>query len=239
MQQLTQLYKEFFGQEPAKVKRLSGAGSNRQYFRLWHSLGPDAGSVIGVIGENQKENHAFLSLAKHMFDQGLSVPRVFITTDDEMRYLQQDLGNTSLYDIISKPEQKEEGDKLLKQVMRALPAIQFKTAEGFDFKSNCCREPRFCGTTIRWDLNLDYMRNQLNTMAFYGIRDDINTVNVEDYVDLTYFNNCGAIDFVTFIEENIDPVFPEGMDYDSFKAKALAIDGVAAEDVPEYVERDR
>ncbi|MBQ0059721.1 MAG: ABC transporter substrate-binding protein [Lachnospiraceae bacterium] len=95
------------------------------------------------------------------------------------------------------------------------------------------------GRTIRWDLNLDYMRNQLNTMAYYGIRDDINTVSVEDYVDLTYFNNSGAKDFEEFIKENIDPVFPEGMDYESFKAKALAIDGVAAEDVPEYVELDR
>lgn len=95
------------------------------------------------------------------------------------------------------------------------------------------------GRTIRWDLNIDYMRNQLNTMAFYGIRDDINTVNVEDYVDLTYFNNSGAKDFEEFIKENIDPVFPEGMDYESFKAKALAVDGVAAEDIPEYVELDR
>ena len=83
------------------------------------------------------------------------------------------------------------------------------------------------------------MRNQLDTMVHYGIRDDINTVNVEDYVDLTYFNNCGARDFVEFIETNIDPVFPEGMDYESFKAKALAIDGMKAEDVPEYVELDR
>ncbi len=153
MQLLTQLYKEFFGQEPARVKLLGGAASNRRYFRLWHGLEPDAGSVIGVIGENAKENHAFLALARHMYDQGLSVPRVFITSDDEMRYLQQDLGSTSLYDIISKPERKEEAETLLKLVMRQLPAIQFKTAENFDFKVDGFREPRFCGTTIRWDLN--------------------------------------------------------------------------------------
>lgn len=153
MTELKQLYKEFFGQEPAKVKNIGGAGSNRRYFRLYHGLEPDAGSVIGVIGENQKENHAFLSLARHMSDQGLSVPRVFIASDDEMRYLQQDLGDVSLYDIISNPDRKGEGEELLKQVMRALPSIQFKTAEGFNFKADTSREPRFCGTTIRWDLN--------------------------------------------------------------------------------------
>ena len=95
------------------------------------------------------------------------------------------------------------------------------------------------GRTIRWDLNMEYIENQLVAMQHYGIRDDINTVNANDYVDLTYFNNCGAKDFTKFIEENIDPVFPEDMDYDSFKARALAIDGMKAEDVPEYVELDR
>ncbi len=95
------------------------------------------------------------------------------------------------------------------------------------------------GRTIRWDLNMDYIENQLVAMQHYGIREDINTVNANDYVDLSYFNNCGAKDFTKFIEENIDPVFPEDMDYDSFKARALAIDGMKAEDVPEYVELDR
>ena len=95
------------------------------------------------------------------------------------------------------------------------------------------------GRTIRWDLNMDYVENQLVAMQHYGIREDINTVNANDYVDLTYFNNCGARDFTEWCEENIDPVFPEDMDYDSFKARALAIDGMKAEDVPEYVELDR
>ena len=95
------------------------------------------------------------------------------------------------------------------------------------------------GRTIRWDLNKEYMQNQLGTMVHYGIRDDINKVNLDDYIDLTYFNNCGAKDFVKFLEENIDPVFPLDMDYESFKARALAIDGMKAEDVPEYVELDR
>jgi len=153
MQQLSQLYKTFFGQEPARIKLLSGSGSNRRYYRLWHGMEPDAGSVIGVIGENQKENHAFLALASQMLKQGLSVPRVFIASEDEMRYLQQDLGTVSLYDIISKTESRTEAEPLLKQVMHDLPGLQFRTAKDFDFKNNCTREPRFCGQTIRWDLN--------------------------------------------------------------------------------------
>ena len=94
------------------------------------------------------------------------------------------------------------------------------------------------GRTLRWDLNVDYMRNQLNTMKHYGIRDDINTVNVEDYVDLQYFNNSGAINFEEFIKKNIDPVFPETQDWETYNKVALAIDGINESDIPEYVTLD-
>lgn len=165
MKELTQLYCDFFGQDPARVQPLSGAGSNRRYFRLWHSDEPDAGSVIGVIGENAKENHAFLALARLMFDEGLPVPRVFLSSADEMRYLQQDLGDTSLYDLLAADHKRlaaegqapnaisSETHDLLVQVMKDLPRIQFLTAEKFDFAGDSCRESRFSGTTIRWDLN--------------------------------------------------------------------------------------
>ena len=157
MTELRRLYKEFFGEEPARVQLLGGAASNRRYFRLFHSLDPDSGAVIGVIGENRKENHAFLALARKMYKEGLHVPRIFCATDDEMRYLQQDLGSTSLYDVI-REQQSEEGGKervepLLRRVMRELPRLQFLTVRDFDFRTDGFREPRFCGTTIRWDLN--------------------------------------------------------------------------------------
>ena len=75
-------------------------------------------------------------------------------------------------------------------------------------------------------------------MKHYGIRDDINTVNVEDYVDLQYFNNSGAIDFEDFIKKNIDPVFPETQDWETYNKVALAIDGINESDIPEYVTLD-
>lgn len=154
MTELSQLYKAFFGEEPARVQLLGGAASNRRYFRMYHSSDPDSGAVIGVIGENSKENHAFLALARHMYDQGLPVPRIFLSSDDEMRYLQQDLGSTSLYDVIAGGKtDSSELEGLLCRVMRDLPRIQFLAAKDFDFKRDGFREPRFCGTTIRWDLN--------------------------------------------------------------------------------------
>ena len=82
------------------------------------------------------------------------------------------------------------------------------------------------GRTIRWDLNMEYYQNQINTFREYGIRNDINTANIADFVDLTYFNNSGADDFMTFIREQVDPIFPIGMSYEEFRAKAVEVDGI-------------
>ena len=134
---------------------LGGAASNRHYYRLYHSLSADSGAVIGVIGENAKENHAFLALGRHMMALGLPVPKILASSDDEMRYLQDDLGQVSLYDLV---EQARRADSeplraqvkgLLHRVMRDLPRLQFLTVKGFDFEHDAFREPRFCETTIR------------------------------------------------------------------------------------------
>jgi len=150
---LVNLYEQHFGQAPARVEALSGSASNRQYFRLYAA---DGQSVIGVVGENGKENHAFLRLDETMRAAGIRVPAVFAATDDEMCYLQEDLGTESLYDRIARCQKAgawdDETVALLHQVMRDLPRIQFEGAEGFDFENECTREKTFCATNIRWDL---------------------------------------------------------------------------------------
>lgn len=141
---------QYTGSEPACIEPLGGAASNRRYYRL--SAGKDGLKAIGVIGENAKENHAFLSLARHMRAQGLNVPAIYAVSEDEMRYVQEDLGSTSLYDLIVRQPDAETTHKALRQVMQALPRLQFLTHQGFDYARDAFREPRFCLTTVRWDL---------------------------------------------------------------------------------------
>lgn len=150
MTELLQLYQDYFRQRPVRTELLGGAASNRRYYRM-HSA--DGSTVIGVIGENVKENHAFLSLANHMRMQQLPVPAIFAASADEMRYLQQDLGSTSFYDILRKEPEADATRQLLSRIMRMLPRLQFLTNEGFDYARDAFREPRFCLTTVRWDLN--------------------------------------------------------------------------------------
>lgn len=82
------------------------------------------------------------------------------------------------------------------------------------------------GRTISWDLNIEELENQLEAMRKYNVQSDVNTVNVEDYVDTSYFDACGAKDFNTFIKEEVDPVFPLGMSFADWKTKAMAVDNI-------------
>jgi len=88
------------------------------------------------------------------------------------------------------------------------------------------RKLNYEGRTISWDLNVQYFQNQINTLAYMGLRPDINDANVEDYIDLRFFNNSGAGDFNTFIRDRVDPVFPLGMSFEDWRAMAVYVDGI-------------
>jgi aminoglycoside/choline kinase family phosphotransferase len=73
-----------------------------------------------------------------------------------MFYLQEDLGDTLLFNAIEKGRQtsifSEEEKELLRKTMRLLPAIQFAGADGMDF-SYCHPQAEFNSRSILWDLN--------------------------------------------------------------------------------------
>lgn len=97
MEQLIRLYEQWAGGKPATIEKVKGAGSNRIYYRLTDEAHH---SVIGVVGTSREENHAFICLAKHFGQRQLPVPEILAASDDEMRYLQTDLGHVSLFDAI-------------------------------------------------------------------------------------------------------------------------------------------
>ena len=97
MEQLIQLYTNWAGEKPRQVEKLIGAGSNRQYYRMSDVSG---NAVIGVVGTSRDENHAFVYLSRQFVRRKLLVPEVLAVSEDEMCYLQTDLGNISLFDAI-------------------------------------------------------------------------------------------------------------------------------------------
>lgn len=138
MQQLITLYKQTFGHAPVKAETLPKAGSNRQYIRLAGSDAEGTSTVIGVVGTDRAENHAFIYLAQHFAKQQIPVPEIYAVSEDESRYLQQDLGNRALYTAVA--HGREHGGDynadeiaLLRRTIRLLPHVQIEGAEGLDF----------------------------------------------------------------------------------------------------------
>ena len=154
MEQLIQLYTSWAGEKPRQVEKLIGAGSNRQYYRMSDVAG---NAVIGVIGTSRDENHAFVYLSRQFVRRKLLVPEVLAVSEDEMCYLQTDLGNISLFDAIRGG--REAGGRynvaereLLFRTIRELPNIQIRGALDLDW-SNCYPEPEFNEDSALFDLN--------------------------------------------------------------------------------------
>lgn len=152
MEKLKDLFESYTGQRATDVEELTSSGSNRRYFRL---KGGNI-SIIGVVGTNKDENNAFIKLSRHFVEKGIRVPKVLAVSDDQMRYVQEDLGDDQLYKLVSHGRESGEYSSyeshLLCQALEALPKIQFKGAEGLDW-SVCYPEPAFSERMIMFDLN--------------------------------------------------------------------------------------
>ena len=122
------LYQQWAGKELASIAKMAGAGSNREYYRI---TAKDGSTVVGVVGTSRDENHAFIYLCNHFTSRKLPVPKLLAVSDDEMCYLQTDLGTTSLFDAISGG--RDAGGRytlsekeLLVRTIRELPDIQIR-----------------------------------------------------------------------------------------------------------------
>jgi aminoglycoside/choline kinase family phosphotransferase len=149
--ELKKLYYSCTGSKAIDVAELPSSGSNRRYFRL-----TGAKNLIGVSGSSPEENAAFIYMAGHFRQKGLPVPEVYAHTADKLFYLQEDLGDTLLFDAIEKGRKScvfdETERRLLRKTISLLPAIQVLGGEGMDF-SYCYPQPEFNRRSVLWDLN--------------------------------------------------------------------------------------
>ena len=152
MEALKQLFHQHTGCKAETCQQLTPAGSPRRYYRI---TAADL-SLIGAVGTSPQENEAFIAIARQMRSQGLPAPGVCAVSSDRMRYLQEDLGDTSLFGLLMEAQKRggyDEADiELLRSVMHLLPDIQWLTAEGFNFEA-CHPSPELNHRGIQWDLH--------------------------------------------------------------------------------------
>ena len=152
MNQLIDLYRSHYACAPEACVPLTGSASNRKYYRL----SGGGHTCIGVAGTDARENEAFLTIAGHFRAKGINVPEVYAVSEDRMSYIQEDLGDTVLFDMLTKARKTGEGldevEALLCKTMSMLPKIQFEGAAGLDF-SVCYPQPSFDRRMVMFDLN--------------------------------------------------------------------------------------
>ena len=221
MQQLTSLFYEYTGLSNPLVEALPSSGSNRKYFRLQK----DDISLIGVYGESVDENRAFICLAKHFLEKDLNTPEVLAVSDDEVFYLQQDLGDIILFDSIKggrltgvfSHEEKE----LLHKTIDKLADFQHIGAEGLDFDI-CYPLPEFNDRSVYWDLNYfkynflkttgmdfreDLLENDFEKLAYVLLDDNSETFMYRDFQSRNVMLIDGDPYFIDFQGGRKGPVY--------------------------------
>jgi len=150
---LKKLFESRFSESVTDIKPLAAHGSNREYFRITSK----SRSVIGAKNEDRLENEAFVTFSKHFRDKDLAVPEIYAEDLEHQIYLQQDLGNTTLFDYLLKVRAGEQAfpDELLKtyeQVVEKLPEFQIKGGKGLDYRKSYPHHS-FDLQSMMWDLN--------------------------------------------------------------------------------------
>jgi aminoglycoside/choline kinase family phosphotransferase len=144
---------ERWAEEPLQnLEPMAAHGSDRRYFRLRGKTR----QAVGVHNADLKENIAFLSFSKHFKSAGLPVPEIYDQELDKHIYLEEDLGDATLFSVLS-AERGQNGfsDKLIglyEKVVDKLPEFQVNGNKGLDY-SVCYPRSSFDRQSMMWDLN--------------------------------------------------------------------------------------
>jgi aminoglycoside/choline kinase family phosphotransferase len=151
---LKNLFNKRFGVAVERVQPLQGelGASGRKIIRL----SGGAFSAIGILYNVREENVAFLEFSKHFRSLGLPVPEIYGEDLSQGAYLEEDFGNTTLFEFLSANRTGSGISPTVVEAYRKVVALlpRFQIEAGRDINYNACY-PRaeFDAQSIAWDLN--------------------------------------------------------------------------------------
>jgi len=189
-QMLKAQFEDWAKEKAININKLPQSGSPREYFRI---IG-DNKTAIGVYNLDYKENVAFIEFSKHFKNQGLNVPEIYKENLKYNIYLQQDLGDDTLFSILEKNRIAENYTETLSsnlaKVVGVLPKFQYKAHQNLDY-SNAYPREAFDTQSMHWDLSyFKYYFLKLANISFdeQKLENDFQTfMNYLDNVDSDYF----------------------------------------------------
>lgn len=153
---LVRLYSAQFGRPPRSILEIAGDGSNRSYYRL---IGEDLRTAVGAIGPDHEENRAFISFTRSFHAAGLPVPEIYGVDEPVGVWLEEDLGDTTLFNALVEARKREPEAAfpasvmpLYRRVVEVLPRFQVEGGQVVDY-SVAYPRAAFDLQSILWDLN--------------------------------------------------------------------------------------
>jgi aminoglycoside/choline kinase family phosphotransferase len=154
MDVLEKLFEQRFGTPVERMQPVQGelGGSGRRIVRL------SAGklSAVGILYGVREENAAFIEFSRHFRRHGLPVPEIYAEDLDHGAYLEEDFGDTSLFEFLSKNRSGESiGAPVVeayRKVIATLPRFQIEAGRDLNYKF-CYPRGSFDRQSIAWDLN--------------------------------------------------------------------------------------
>src|SRR3989441_3636229 len=154
MDVLKKLFERHFHSPVGRVQPLQGqlGGSGRNIIRL----ASEKLSAIGILYDVREENVAFLEFSRHFRRHGLPVPEIYAEDLSHGAYLEEDLGDTTLFEFLSNNRAGEniapQVVESYRQVVAVLPRFQIEAGRDLNYRV-CYPRASFDRQSVAWDLN--------------------------------------------------------------------------------------
>lgn len=147
------IFQNWSGEIAENIKALPPSGSDRQYYRV----SGKTKTAIAVFNPNEAENQTFILFTNHFKSKGIRVPEIYGEDLKNGVYLQQDLGDLSLYQHLlatrNGNELTAELLNLYQKSVEELAKIQILGHQGLDYENWCFQITEFDKQAMIWDLN--------------------------------------------------------------------------------------
>jgi len=154
MDVLKQLFERHFHSPATRVQPLQGqlGASGRNIVRLAN----ETNTAIGILYGVREENVAFLEFSRTFRRHGLPVPQIYEEDLEQDAYLEEDLGDLTLYQFLTEHRKGDdispEVSDAYRRVVTILPRFQVEMRNKVNYKV-CYPRGSFDRQSIAWDLN--------------------------------------------------------------------------------------
>lgn len=152
VKKLIKLFSDLYGDKPESMQLLPGSGSHRIYYKM--TLKDIV--ALGSYNQDIPENRAFFYFTEHFKKYDLPVPSIYAIHNDEDAYLQEYLGEITLYDYLTKHRSgatfSDDIVNYYKKVLEWLPIFQTGASKDIDYSMAYPRHA-FDEQSMQWDLN--------------------------------------------------------------------------------------